>query len=98
MNRFEDIQALLGLTEKQKAQVLSLNQNLDPHRIYREVYIDLNGVHSAVYGVEVSPEAYLTYSTEEMEKTALFSLAHDRYNGDLEMAIRDMVHEQRKLK
>jgi conjugation system TraG family ATPase len=98
MNRFEDIQALLGLTEKQKAQVLSLNQNLDPHRTYREVYIDLNGVHSAVYGVEVSPEAYLTYSTEETEKTALFNLANERYHGDLEMAIRDMVHEQRELK
>jgi conjugation system TraG family ATPase len=98
MNRFEDIQALLGLTEKQKAQVLSLNQNLDPHRVYREVYIDLNGVHSAVYGVEVSPEAYLTYSTEETEKTALFNLANERYNGDLEMAIRDMVQEQKNEK
>ncbi|MDR0606508.1 MAG: TraG family conjugative transposon ATPase, partial [Bacteroidales bacterium] len=95
MNRFEDIQALLGLTEKQKAQVLSLNQNLDPHRIYREVYIDLNGAHTAVYGVEVSPEAYLAYSTEETEKTALFNLANERYNGDLEMAIKDMVQEQK---
>jgi conjugation system TraG family ATPase len=95
MNRFEDIQALLGLTEKQKAQVLSLNQNLDPHRVYREIYIDLNGAHSAVYGVEVSPEAYLTYSTEETEKTTLFNLANERYNGDLEMAIRDMVNEQK---
>jgi conjugation system TraG family ATPase len=95
MNRFGEIQALLGLTEKQKAQVLSLNQNLDPHRTYREIYIDLNGTHSAVYGVEVSPEAYLTYSTEEKEKTALFNLANERYNGDLEMAIRDMVNEQK---
>jgi conjugation system TraG family ATPase len=97
MNRFEDIQVMLGLTDKQKAQVLSLNQNLDPHRIYREVYIDLNGAFSSVYGVEVSPEAYLTYTTEEKEKTALFNLANERYNGDLEMAIRDMVHEQKQV-
>jgi hypothetical protein len=41
----------------------------------------------------------LAYSTEETEKTALFNLANERYNGDLEMAIKDMVQEQKiKLK
>jgi hypothetical protein len=30
MNKFDDIQAMLGLTDKEKSQVLSINMNNDP--------------------------------------------------------------------
>lgn len=49
MNKFEHIQRLLGLTEKEKGQILSINQANHPGRFYREVWIGLGGTHSAVY-------------------------------------------------
>ena len=66
-NKFDAIQEILGLTEKEKSLVLSLNRNNEPGRRYKEVFISLNG-HSKVYRVEVSLEEYLTYTTEESEK------------------------------
>ena len=68
MNKFDDIQAMLGLTEKEKAQVLSMNMNNDPARIYKEVWIGLGAYNPAVYATEVSLEEYLAYTTEETEK------------------------------
>lgn len=59
MNKFEHIQKLLGLTEKEKGQILSINQANHPGRFYREVWIGLGGTHSAVYATEVSEEEYL---------------------------------------
>ena len=45
MNRFDAIQSLLGLTDKEKAQILSINQSNDPSRKYKEVWIGLGGLH-----------------------------------------------------
>ena len=67
-NKFDSIQELLGLTEKEKAQILSMNKANDPKRKYKEVFISLGGQHSKVYRTEVSLQEYLTYSTEESEK------------------------------
>ena len=67
-NKFDIIQDLLGLSEKEKVQVLSLNKANDPKRKYKEVFISLGGQLSKVYRTEVSPEEYLTYTTEEKEK------------------------------
>ena len=36
MNKFDQIQSLLGLTEKEKSQILSINQSNDPSRRYKE--------------------------------------------------------------
>ena len=67
-NKFDSIQELLGLTEKEKAQVLSMNKANDPKRKYKEVFISLGGQYSKVYRTEVSLEEYLAYTTEESEK------------------------------
>jgi type IV secretory pathway VirB4 component len=67
-NKFDQVQELLGLTEKEKAMVLSVNKSNDPARKYKEVFISLGGMLSRVYRTEVSPEEYLTYTTEESEK------------------------------
>jgi conjugation system TraG family ATPase len=72
LNRFEDIQRLMGLTNKEKAQVLSINLDNRPGAKYKEVFISLGGRESKVYGVEVSLEEYVTYTTEETEKMQLF--------------------------
>ncbi len=67
-NKFDQIQELLGLTEKEKALVLSVNKANDPKTKYKEVFISLGGMLSRVYRTEVSMEEYLTYTTEESEK------------------------------
>ena len=77
MNKFDQIQALLGLTEKEKSQILSINMANSPSRLYKEVWIGLGGTQSAVYATEVSAEEYLAYTTEETEKVEVYlSLIH----------------------
>ena len=93
MTKFDGIQAMLGLSEKEKAQILSLNLARHPGRNYKEVWIGLGGVQSAVYAVEVSKSEYYAYTTEEREKTEVFALA-ERMGGDLEGAIRRMASER----
>ena len=95
MNKFDGIQSMLGLTEKEKAQILSINLANHPGRKYKEVWIGLNGVQSAVYATEVSPAEYLTYTTEESEKTEVFNLAEE-LGGDLELAIRRLAETKYK--
>ncbi len=87
MNKFDSIQALLGLTEKEKAQILSINMSNNPSRIYKEVWIGLGGMQSAVYATEVSPSEYYTYTTEETEKLQVQKLS-EKLGGDIEQAIK----------
>lgn len=87
MNKFDDIQAMLGLTDKEKSQVLSINMNNDPKRLYKEVWIGLGGTHSAVYATEVSTQEYLAYTTEETEKMEVMQLASELDNN-VELAIK----------
>jgi conjugation system TraG family ATPase len=87
MNKFDDIQTMLGLTDKEKSQVLSINMNNDPKRLYKEVWIGLGGTHSAVYATEVSTEEYLAYTTEETEKMEVMNLASE-LDGNVEYAIK----------
>lgn len=92
MNKFDSIQALLGLTEKERSQILSINMSNNPSRIYKEVWIGLGGTQSAVYATEVSREEYLTYTTEETEKMEVLALA-DKYDGDIELAIKQLAEK-----
>ncbi len=85
-NKFEQIQELLALTDKEKALVLSINKANDPSKKYKEVFISLGGTLSKVYRVEVSPEEYLAYTTEETEKFKVIQLA-EKFGGDMEKAI-----------
>jgi conjugation system TraG family ATPase len=94
MNKFDSIQSMLGLTDKEKAQVLSINMANNPNRKYKEVWIGLGGVQSAVYATEVSAEEYYTYTTEETEKLELFRLA-EKLDGNLELAIKQIVERKR---
>ena len=95
MNRFDQIQELLGLTDKEKAQILSINMANNPNRNYKEVWIGLGGTQSAVYATEVSPEEYLAYTTEETEKMQVFARAR-QLGGDIEAAIKQLANEKRE--
>ncbi len=95
MNKFGQIQSLLGLTDKEKSQILSINLANSPGRLYKEVWIGLGGTQSAVYATEVSPEEYLAYTTEETEKIEVQRVARE-YDGNIEFAIRQLADERRK--
>lgn len=91
-NKFDQIQELLGLTEKEKALVLSINKANDPNKKYKEVFISLGGVLSKVYRTEVSPEEYLAYTTEEKEKVKVQTYAA-KFDGDIEKGIKALADE-----
>ena len=93
LSKFDGIQRLLGLTDKERAQILSINLSNDPKRRYKEVWIGLGGVQSAVYATETSVEEYLTYTTEESEKMQVMELA-EKLGGDIEAAIQQLARER----
>ena len=94
LNKFSQIQSLLGLTDKEKAQILSVNMSNDPRRKYKEVWFGLGGVQSTVYATEVSLEEYLCYSTEESEKVEVEQLA-EQLDGNIELAIKRLAEKKR---
>jgi conjugation system TraG family ATPase len=67
-NRFDDIQAVLGLSEKQKAEILSINKGHDPGPVYKDCWIGLGSGHSRVFRLETSPEEYFAYTSDQGEK------------------------------
>ncbi|MDR6941374.1 TraG family conjugative transposon ATPase [Mucilaginibacter pocheonensis] len=92
-NKFDQIQELLGLTEKEKAQILSVNKANDPKRKYKEVFISLGGQYSKVYRTEVSLEEYLAYTTEESEKVKVQE--YTRLYGSIQKGIAVLAQELR---
>jgi conjugation system TraG family ATPase len=90
-NKFDQVQELLGLTEKEKALVLSMNKANDPTKKYKEVFISLGGILSRVYRTEVSPEEYYAYTTEETEKVTM--QAYAKKYGSIQKGIAAMVAE-----
>lgn len=94
MNKFDSIQNLLGLTDKERGQILSINMANNPSRLYKEVWIGLGGTQSAVYATEVSGEEYLCYTTEETEKMEVMALA-EKLSGDIELAIKQLAESKR---
>ncbi|MCH7409998.1 TraG family conjugative transposon ATPase [Belliella sp. DSM 111904] len=96
-NKFDQIQELLGLTEKEKSLILSINKANDPDKVYKEVFIGLGGQMSKVYRTEVSLEEYLAYTTEESEKVKLQEYTQ-KLGGDMKAAIRALATDLRKTK
>ena len=92
-NKFDQIQELLGLTEKEKTLILSINKANDLTKKYKEVFISLGGILSKVYRTEVSPEEYFTYTTEEREKVKVQEYAIKF--GSMEKGITALTAEMR---
>ncbi|QGK73539.1 TraG family conjugative transposon ATPase [Flavobacterium sp. SLB02] len=93
-NKFEQIQELLGLTDKAKALVLSVNKSNDPDKKYKEVFISLGGIISKVFRTEVSLEEYYCYTTEEPEKVKVQQYAR-KFGGDIKRGIAALAQEMR---
>jgi hypothetical protein len=67
----------------------------DPGRKYKEVWVGLGGVQSAVYATEVSLSEYVTYTTEETEKLELAHLT-EKLGGNIEMAIKQLAESKQE--
>lgn len=91
--KMEQLQQLLGLTEKQKAQVMSLNKARAAGESYKEVFISLGSEWSNVYRVQVSPTEYLCYTTEEREKMQV--TAYARRYGSFQQGLAMLAAERR---
>ena len=95
INKFNQIQELLGLSEKEKTIVLSMNKANDPTKKYKEVFISLGGVLSKVYRTEVSLEEYLAYTTEEKEKIKV--QAYAKKYGSIKKGIAMLANQMRNV-
>ena len=94
-NKFDQIQNLLGLTDKERSQILSINLANAANRLYKEVWIGLGGTQSAVYATEVSAEEYLCYTTKETEQLELTRLT-EKLGGNVELAIKQLAESKRQ--
>ncbi|WP_461094439.1 TraG family conjugative transposon ATPase [Spirosoma gilvum] len=93
-HRFEEVRQLLGLSEKQKQLILSVNKDNDARRKYKEVFIAL-GARAKVYATEVSLEEYAAYTTEGPEKSEVIRRTNQN-GGDIQVAIVDFADARRK--
>ena len=91
-NKFERIQEVLGMTDKGRDLVLSINKANDPDRKYREVYIELGNQLMRVYRYEPSPEEYYAYSTEEADKIKV-KRYREKFGGDIRKGLAALVAE-----
>jgi conjugation system TraG family ATPase len=73
-DNYNDIAALLSINETERRKIFTINQldNTEDRGRFKEVYIR-RGAAGEVYGVEVSLQQYLTYTTEKPEKSAVES-------------------------
>lgn len=95
MNKFDKLQETLGMSEKGKTLLLSVNKANEPGRVYREVLIDQGGAVINVYRNELSLPEYLCYSTEESEKLKVQQYA-EQY-GSTEAGITAFANELRNI-
>jgi len=89
----EQLEKLLGLSQKQKQLFMSVNQDNDPHRHYKEVFIAL-GAQAKVYATEVSLEELGAFTTEGREKAEVKQLMAES-GGDLQVALTNFADARR---
>lgn len=85
MNKFDKVQDTLGLSEKAKAILLSVNKD------EREVFIDLGGQVQKVYKNELCLQEYYAFTTEGKERVKVLDYA-EKY-GSMEKGIDMIVKE-----
>lgn len=88
MNKFDRLQETLGMSDKAKTILLSVNKD------NREIFIDLGGQVSKVYKNELCPEEYYAYTTEGKERVKVIEYA-ERY-GSMENGIAALVKDLKK--
>lgn len=88
--KFGKLQDALGLSDKGKTLLLSVNKD------NREIFIDIGGQEMKVYKNELSPEEYYAFTTEGRERVKVLEYA-EKY-GDIEQGIKALVTDLKKSK
>lgn len=83
MNKFDKLQDTLGLSEKGKTILLSVNKD------DREIFVDIGGQIQKVYKNELCPEEYLAFTTEGKERVQVMEAA--ALQGGMEAGIAAMA-------
>lgn len=89
MHKFDKLQDTLGLSEKGKTILLSVNKD------NREIFVDIGGQVMKVYRNELSAEEYYAYTTEGKERVRVQQAAVEY--GSMEKGIRALADESRNL-
>jgi conjugation system TraG family ATPase len=84
--KIEKLQDVLGMNEKEKTILLSVNKD------QREILIDIGGQLIKVYKNELCPEEYYAYTTEGKERVTVKEFA-EKY-GSMEKGIEMLVKEK----
>ncbi|MEO8406715.1 MAG: TraG family conjugative transposon ATPase, partial [Chitinophagaceae bacterium] len=92
-NKFGLIQEMLGLTEKQKAEILSINKSQEAGKKYKDLWIGLGSSYSKVFRLETSREEYYTYTSDQKEKQQVLQ-AVAKFNGDYKRAIQFVAQQE----
>ena len=72
---FGQLSELLGLTDRQRNLILSMNRANNPAYRYREVFISMGEKKAGVYATEVSPEEAVAYESNKLKKKPFLELA-----------------------
>lgn len=83
--KIERLQDALGMSEKAKTILLSVNKD------NREVFIDIGGQTCKVVKNELCPEEYFTYTTEGTERVSVLELSAQ--HGSMQRGIEAMVEQ-----
>jgi conjugation system TraG family ATPase len=90
LHKFDRLQETLGLSEKGKNILLSVNKD------NREIFVMLGGQYMKVYRNELCREEYFTYTTEGRERVMVQDMATK--HGSIQKGIAAMVREERNQK
>lgn len=73
-DHYDEVASMLSISQVERNKIFSINQldNRDGRSPFKEVYIR-RGDRGEVYGIEVSLQQYLTYTTEKPEKLTVES-------------------------
>ncbi|MBS1533368.1 MAG: TraG family conjugative transposon ATPase [Bacteroidetes bacterium] len=92
-DNYREIAALLSINETERRKIFTINQlnNKEGRGRFKEVYIR-RGAVGEVYGVEVSLQQYLAYTTEKPEKSAveIYANAFGSYPNGLDAFVAGM--------
>ena len=83
--KIEKLQDALGMSEKGKTILLSVNKD------NREIFIDIGGQVMKVFKNELCPEEYYTYTTEGAERVKVMKLADEK--GSFQKGVEAMVKQ-----
>jgi conjugation system TraG family ATPase len=92
MHKFDQLQQAMGMADKEKTMLLSVNRDNEQGRLYRENYIGLGGQYMRVVRNELCPEEYYAYTTEAKEKVKVqeYAQKYGGYEEGIKMLVRDM--------